>query len=104
LTVDPLASGMSGVPRQPGETDASYRLDRLAGMTVIAAIVLSLALLFVGEPLFWVPFAAGLGIGLPAFAILADRERQRADEGDDVETHPRTDGNRDDDEAPSDEL
>ena len=59
------------------DTARSYRLDRLAGFSVIGAFVFSLALLFVGEPLFWVPFAAGIGIGLPAFAILADRERDR---------------------------
>jgi hypothetical protein len=60
------------------DTARSYRLDRLAGFSVIGAFVFSLALLFVGEPLFWVPFALGLGIGLPGFAILADRERDRA--------------------------
>ncbi|MBP1985981.1 hypothetical protein [Halolamina salifodinae] len=58
------------------DTARSYRLDRLAGFSVIGAFVLSLALLVVGEPLFWVPFALGLGIGLPGFAILADRERE----------------------------
>lgn len=59
------------------DTARSYRLDRLAGFSVIGAFVLSLALLVVREPLFWVPFALGLGIGLPGFAILADRERDR---------------------------
>lgn len=58
------------------DTTRSHRLDRLAGFSVIGAFVLSLALLVVGEPLFWVPFALGLGIGLPGFAILADRERE----------------------------
>ncbi|MFB6221977.1 MAG: hypothetical protein ABEH90_11130 [Halolamina sp.] len=72
---------MSGVPQQPNETDRSYRLDRWAGLTIIGAIALSLALVIIGEPLFWVPFAAGIGIGLPAFAILADRERAKAENG-----------------------
>lgn len=62
------------------DTARSYRLDRLAGFCVIGAFVVSLSLLVVGEPLFWVPFALGLGIGLPGFAILADRERARAGE------------------------
>jgi len=69
---------MSGVPQQPDETERSYRLDRWAGLTIVGSIALSLVLVTIGEPLFWVPFAAGLGIGLPAFAILADRERDRA--------------------------
>lgn len=69
---------MSGVPQQPDESDTSYRLDRWAGLTVVGSIVLSLLLLVIGEPLFWVPFAAGIGIGVPALAILADRERDRA--------------------------
>jgi hypothetical protein len=69
---------MSGVPQQPDENDASYRLDRWAGLTIVGSIVLSLLLLFIGEPLFWVPFAAGIGIGVPTLAILADRERDRA--------------------------
>jgi hypothetical protein len=73
---------MSGVPQQPDESDASYRLDRWAGLTVVGSIGLSLLLLFVGEPLFWVPFAAGIGIGVPALAILADRERDRAESSD----------------------
>ncbi|AEN04745.1 hypothetical protein [Halolamina sp.] len=80
---------MSGVPKQPNETERSYRLDRWAGLTIVGSIVLSLVLVSIGEPLFWVPFAAGLGIGLPAFAILADREREQTnavqetgDEGD----------------------
>jgi len=80
---------MSGVPKQPNETERSYRLDRWAGLTIVGSIVLSLVLVSIGEPLFWVPFAAGLGIGLPGFAILADREREQTnavqetgDEGD----------------------
>lgn len=72
---------MSGVPQQPDESERSYRLDRLAGLTIIGAIVLSLVLVTIGEPLFWVPFAAGIGIGLPVFAILADRERERTAAG-----------------------
>ncbi|GAB7094336.1 hypothetical protein JCM30237_14880 [Halolamina litorea] len=60
-----------------GDSARSYRLDRLAGFSVVGAFVLSLALLAVGEPLFWVPFAVGMGMGLPGFAILADRERDR---------------------------
>ena len=71
---------MSEQPGTEDDTARSYRLDRLAGFSVIAAFVLSLALLFVGDPLFWVPFALGLGIGLPGFAILADRERAQAGE------------------------
>ena len=63
------------------DTARSYRLDRLAGFCVVGAFVFSLALLVVGEPLFWVPFALGLGIGLPGFAILADRERDRGGTG-----------------------
>ena len=69
---------MSDSSSSDDPTARSYRLDRLAGFSVIGAFVFSLALLFVGEPLFWVPFALGLGIGLPGFAILADRERDRA--------------------------
>lgn len=68
-------------PSGADDTARSYRLDRLAGFSVTGAFVLSLALLVVGEPLFWVPFALGLGIGLPGFAILADRERDRAGGG-----------------------
>ncbi|QKY21360.1 hypothetical protein B4589_013625 [Halolamina sp. CBA1230] len=71
---------MSEQPGTEDDTARSYRLDRLAGFSVIAAFVLSLALLFVGDPLFWVPFALGLGIGLPGFAILADRERSKTGE------------------------
>ncbi|GAB7013935.1 hypothetical protein [Halolamina salina] len=71
---------MSEHSEAEGDTARSYRLDRLAGFSVIGAFVFSLALLFVGEPLFWVPFALGLGIGLPGFAILADRERDREGE------------------------
>ncbi|NHX35313.1 MULTISPECIES: hypothetical protein [Halolamina] len=70
---------MSESPGTEDDTTRSYRLDRLAGFSVIGAFAFSLALLFVGEPLFWVPFAVGLGIGLPGFAILADRERDRTD-------------------------
>jgi hypothetical protein len=99
---------MSGVPQGPDESEQSYRLDRLAGFSIIAAFVLSLAMLILGGPivdlldgagltdlarlasnvraLFWVPFVLGLGIGLPAFAILADRERDRtAAENEDAE-------------------
>lgn len=72
---------MSESPGSENDTARSYRLDRLAGFSVIGAFVFSLALLFVGEPLFWVPFAVGLGIGLPGFAILADRERDRTGRG-----------------------
>lgn len=90
---------MSGVPRQPDESEQSYRLDRLAGLSIVAAFALSLGMLILGGPvvdlldsaglsglarlasnvraLFWVPFAVGLGIGLPVFAVLADRERER---------------------------
>jgi hypothetical protein len=67
---------MSDVPGAD-DTARSYRLDRLAGFSVIGAFVFSLALLVVGEPLFWIPFALCFGIGLPGFAILADRERDR---------------------------
>ena len=77
---------MSGVPQQPNETERSYRLDRWAGLTIIGSVALSLVLVTIGEPLFWVPFAAGLGIGLPAFAILADRERDRAEAENESET------------------
>lgn len=72
---------MSERPGAADDTARSYRLDRLAGFSVIGAFVLSIALLIVGEPLFWVPFALGLGIGLPGFAILADRERGDGDGG-----------------------
>jgi hypothetical protein len=75
---------MSGVPQQPNETERSYRLDRWAGLTIVGSIVLSLVLVTIGEPLFWVPFAAGLGIGLPAFAILADRERDRTEKAQEL--------------------
>ena len=70
---------MSESPGADDDTARSYRLDRLAGFSVIAAFVLSLALLAIGEPLFWVPFALGFGVGLPGFAILADRARDRED-------------------------
>ncbi|WP_435117522.1 hypothetical protein [Halolamina sp. C58] len=84
---------MSEQPGTEGDTERSYRLDRLAGFSVIGAFVFSLALLFVGEPLFWVPFLLGLGIGLPGFAILADRERDR-----DGESGPATADEAADDE------
>lgn len=104
---------MSGVPRGPDESEESYRLDRLAGFSIVAAFVLSLAMLILGGPivslldgagyadlarlasnvraLFWVPFVLGLGVGLPAFAILGDRERDR--------TAAENDGAESDDEA-----
>ena len=82
---------MSEHPDTEDDTARSYRLDRLAGFSVIGAFVFSLALLFVGEPLFWVPFALGFGVGLPGFAILADRERDRSDGGG-----PATASERDD--------
>ena len=86
---------MSEYPDAEGETERSYRLERLAGFSVIGAFVFSLALLFVGHWAFWVPFALGLGVGLPGFAILAGLERDR-----EIESGPAT---ADGEEGPSDD-
>jgi len=118
---------MSGVPRGPDESDESYRLDRLAGLSIVAAFVLSLAMLVLGGPvvdllngaglsnlarlasnvraLFWVPFAAGIGIGVPLFAILADRERDRvAEAAEGAETEEGAAADDGQDAAESDEA
>jgi hypothetical protein len=90
---------MSEHPDTEEDTAQSYRLDRLAGFSVIGAFVFSLALLFVGEPLFWLPFALGLGIGLPGFAILADRERDRERESGPATADDATGTDNDADES-----
>ena len=95
---------MSEQARDGEETARSYRLDRLAGFSVIGAFVLALALLVVGEPLFWVPFALGLGIGLPGFAILADRERDRAGRSGPATAADAAEANDTDDENGADDA
>jgi len=74
LTLARLRGRMSGVPQQPNESERSYRLDRWAGLTIIGAIVLSLVLVTLGEPLFWVPFAAGIGIRSSLCSVVAGHE------------------------------
>ena len=74
---------MSDGPEAPDDTARSVQLERWAGLVVVASIVL---MVLVGltpgiKFLFWVPFAVGIGVVLPALAILADRDRNRADEG-----------------------
>ncbi len=90
---------MLETPDTEDDTARSYRLDRLAGVSVIGAFAFSLALLFVGEPLFWVPFAVGLGIGLPGFAILADRERDGRGGSGPATAASEEDGDDDGDDA-----
>lgn len=72
---------MSDGPRAADDTDRSIRLERWAGLIVVASIVLMVVIgLIPGiKYLFWVPFALGIGVVLPALAILAERDRNRGE-------------------------
>lgn len=73
---------MSDGPQAADDTDRSIRLERVAGYVVLASIALMILIgLTPGiKFLFWVPFAVGIGVVLPALAILADRDRKRTEE------------------------
>jgi hypothetical protein len=75
---------MSDGPRAPDDTDRSMKLERWGGLVVVASIALMVLIgLTPGiKFLFWVPFAVGIGIVLPALAILADRDRDRDQAGE----------------------
>lgn len=73
---------MSDGPRAPDDTDRSIQLERWAGLIVLVSIALMIIIgLIPGiKFLFWVPFAVGIGVALPVLAILADRDRQQAED------------------------
>lgn len=75
---------MTDGARAPDDTARSMKLERWAGLVVVASIALMLVIGSVDaiKFLFWVPFAVGIGVVLPALAILADRDRVAADTDD----------------------
>ena len=70
---------MTDGPAAPDDTDRSIKLERWAGIVVVVSIVLMVVIGSIDgiKFLFWVPFAVGIGVVLPALAILADRDRDR---------------------------
>lgn len=53
------------------------RLEQAGGVVASVAILATIGLVLVAHPLFWLPLAVGIGVLLPLFAILADRQRER---------------------------
>lgn len=70
----PDGADESGSFRATGP-DEDRTLERWGGVAVVASILAMAALAGLGHPLFWVPFALGIGVVLPALAVLADRRR-----------------------------
>lgn len=86
----------------PDDTARSIQLERWAGIVVVASIALMLVVGSIDAVkfLFWVPFAVGIGLVLPALAILAGRERDAAADPASEDDASRDGNSSDDGDAP----
>lgn len=75
---------MTDGARAPDDTARSIELERWAGLVVVVSILLMVVVGSIDaiKFLFWVPFAVGIGLVLPLLAMLADREREGANDDD----------------------